>query len=125
MGEGECIIRSPYLLERSNQTNKDRAINSIIYFFYVYLKPIIRILVSIIFVILGIMVLYGEAAILIGMDDSIVNKVIETLSFRDKTVSFIKSNFICLIPLSYITVTSNYGLFKLKITGIYGLHKNQ
>lgn len=31
----------------------------------------------------------------------------------------------CLIPLLYLVYATNYGLFQLKISNIYGLHKNQ
>ena len=78
------------------------------------------------FILMGAFMLVAEVTMFLGVDNSLLSLVLQTDQFRAKeTLSFISSNLLCLLPLGYMAVTANYGLFKLKLAGFYGMHKNK
>eukprot|EP00347_Sterkiella_histriomuscorum_P011527 403372114 len=82
---GDREIKSMFLKDRDN-SQRSKIIKFLIYFWFVYLKPVGMILMS--FICLSL-------------------------------------SLASLIPLVYLVAATNYGLFQLKVSNIYALHKNK
>ena len=78
------------------------------------------------FIFMGAFMIVAEVTMFLGIDTSLLSLVLSSDQFQEnEAISFLSSNLMCLLPLIYIAITSNYGLFKLKLTGFYGMHKNK
>jgi LMBR1-like membrane protein len=69
--------------------------------------------------------MYAEIANVFNFEHNIIYDVFVVPEYDiDSPNYFYLSNLICLIPLIYLVYATNYGLFQLKISNIYALHKN-
>ena len=70
--------------------------------------------------VLSILTTIGELGILLFPNNQFVEK-----QFRKDLGGFVITNFLILIPLGYLCFCTYYGLFNIKLSGLYELHSNK
>ena len=101
-----------------------RWLNRIQYFYRVHLTPLLRCILGVIFGLLTLLVIFFEVSLYLSWDVSGFYESWTTYSYENEGQSFIITNLLCMIPLSYICAASYYGLFKIKVQSVYALHSN-
>ena len=85
------------------------------------LKPIMSFVLFIIFTIFSVLILFGEVSIyLLDYQKSVIKDI-----FVNNLNNFILTLIVIRIPLGYLWFCTFYGLFHLKLFGLYALHPNQ
>lgn len=90
---------------------------------------------SIIFGLLSIIILYAEFVNMFGAEYNIIYNIITDSTLNDTQSYFVSHVYLinfnnltyqiaCLIPLMYLVYATNYGLFEMKVTNGYALHRN-
>lgn len=87
------------------------------WFWMIRLRPLVLKVLSILAWMLSILIILGECTLFINLPIGLFPMLI------DMKVGYISSQAICLLPLSYILLCTYYGLFKLKLPGLYGLYE--
>lgn len=64
----------------------------IVYCWYVYVRPLGKIILSVIFTLLGICILYAEFALFIGIDDSLIYNLLNIVPTSQNTLNYFTSN---------------------------------
>lgn len=90
------------------------------------MTPILFIMTAILFSLLTLTVIFFEFSLYFSWDAN--NGIYEawtTFSDNNKSSSFFLANLFCIIPLCYICSASYFGLFRIKVSSVYALHRNQ
>jgi hypothetical protein len=90
---------------------------------YVSWKPVIMFLMSGICAALSVVLLYADISFCFGAKNNIIYNLVTEPELNEAS-SYFEANVVCLVPLIYIIATTNYGLFKLRLSNIYKLHGN-
>lgn len=86
------------------------------YLLYVYFLPVAYRVLAIFFFIMSLCILYGESTIF-------VNSEISPIQFMfDKNYGEFGTQIICLIPLTYIVLSTSIPIFEVKFQSSYGLY---
>jgi hypothetical protein len=74
---------------------------------------------------LSLVILYAEMASIFDFKHNIIYDLVNAPAVdAEGSGYFFVQQLICLIPLVYLVYATNYGLFQLKVSNIYALHKN-
>jgi len=126
------VIRSAYIRPRDPTNFKDRAIiklskslNGVIrivaWLWFTKLQPFTMAFLGAISAAFSIIVLFGELANFLEWRLNLMGWMLQ----RDDGGDYFKANLIAFIPLGYMLKCAYFGLFKMKVTGIYALHWNK
>ena len=96
-------------------------IGYLIWVWYAYLQQTVYFFLGMLFTLFSFLVVIGQIAIFWHMNpkESII------MSFFSKTAGVVSTNFAILVPLCYISICCFYGLFKIKIWGLYSIRGNR
>ncbi|OMJ72452.1 hypothetical protein SteCoe_29108 [Stentor coeruleus] len=82
------------------------------------IKPCLFRTLGLLFIIMSILVILGEATLFLEFPIGVF-----PLMFRESYGDY-GTQFLCMIPLSYIILCTFFGIFNLKLSGWYGLYPN-
>lgn len=86
---------------------------------YAYLQQSVYFILGLIFAIMSFMIVVGEMTIFWHQGAGRKDNLVKTFFFNTGVLSV---NIAILFPLSYICICTFYGLFKIKILGLYNLN---
>ncbi len=93
------------------------------YLYLAYFKPLVTLIMAVVFTILSAVIIFAEIANTFDFKDNLIYNLI-TATETNANNSFILFNIVNLLPLLYLVYATNYGLFQLKVSNIYALHRN-
>lgn len=94
-----------------------------IWIWYCYLQQYVYFILGLLFALFSFMIVVGEMTIFFHQDSTQKEEtIIKTFFFK---TGYLSTNVTILIPLSYLCACTFYGLFKIKIFGIFSLNSHK